>query len=115
RVAGPPVASLSRRALSRPKKAKAPRRNRHRALLSRAEKKVRRLLALVQGLLQFLARLEASVLAGFDGDGRAGRGVAALAGSTLGDREATEAGKLHAIALLEVLGDGIEDRVERVT
>ena len=52
-----------------------------------------RLLALVERVLEILAGLEAGVLAGLDGDGGAGRGVAALARRALADAEAAaEAG-----------------------
>src|SRR4029079_512702 len=70
--------------------------------------------ALVHRLLELLAGLEADALAGLDLDRLACRGVAALAGGALGDREAAEPGDLGGVAALEGRGDRAEDRVEGV-
>src|SRR5690606_2517323 len=68
---------------------------------------------LVYSVLQCLASLECRILRGLDADGLAGLRVAAGTGGALAHLESTEANQGHRVALLQRLGDRVDDRIDR--
>ena len=53
-------------------------------------------------------------MANWDEDALTSSRIYALTGATLGDSELAEAGEVHVASALEDVGDGIQDRVDRL-